>query len=47
MRKLCTDEVGGVRMEKNEKKKQLLQFKKTYFLYSSYLAALFGFVFQN
>jgi hypothetical protein len=26
MRKLGTDEVGGVRMEKNEKKKQVLQF---------------------
>jgi hypothetical protein len=40
MRKLCTDEVGGVKMKKNEKKrKSILQFEKPYFLYCSFLAA--------
>jgi hypothetical protein len=38
MRKLCTDEVGGVKMKKNEKK-HILQFEKKYFLYCSFLAA--------
>jgi hypothetical protein len=38
MRKLCTDEVRGIRMKKNEKK-QVLQFEKTYFLYCSFSAA--------
>jgi hypothetical protein len=37
-RKLCTDEVGEVKMKKNEKK-CILQFEKTYFLYFSFLAA--------
>jgi hypothetical protein len=39
MRKLCTDEVGGVKMKKNEKE-HVLQFEKTYFHYYSFLAAL-------
>jgi hypothetical protein len=30
MRKLCIDEVGGVKMEKNEKK-SVLQFEKSIF----------------
>jgi hypothetical protein len=38
MRKLCTAEVGGVKMKKNEKQHDL-QFEKTYFLYCSILAA--------
>jgi hypothetical protein len=38
MRKLCTDEVGVVKMKKNVKK-CVLQFKKTYLLYCSFLAA--------
>jgi hypothetical protein len=29
MKKLCTDEVGGVKMKKNERK-CVLQFEKTY-----------------
>jgi hypothetical protein len=39
MRKLCTDEVGGVKMKKNGKKKHILQFEKPYCLYCSFLAA--------
>jgi hypothetical protein len=35
MRKLCTAEVRGVKM----KKKHILQFEKTYFLYCSFWAA--------
>jgi hypothetical protein len=36
MRKLCTDEVGGVKMKKNN---TFCDLKKTYFLYCSFLAA--------
>jgi len=35
MRKLCTNEVGGVKMNKN-KKYHILEFEKTYFLYCSF-----------
>jgi hypothetical protein len=38
IRKLWTNEAGGVKMKKNEKKCEL-QFKKTNFLYCSFLAA--------
>ncbi len=38
MRKLCTNEVGGVKMKKNEKKK-VLQFEKMYFSLKKILAA--------
>jgi len=41
-RKLCTDEVGRVKMKKNEKKKPYFVIKKMYFLYCS-----FGFAFQR
>jgi hypothetical protein len=44
MRKLCTDEVGGVKMKKNEKKNHVLQFEKLYFLYCSFLG---GFAVQR
>jgi hypothetical protein len=37
-RKLCTDEVGVVKMKKNARN-CVLQFKKPYFLYCSFLAA--------
>jgi hypothetical protein len=46
MRKLCTDEIGGVKMKKNEKK-WVLQFEKTYFLYWSFLAAPLTLHFQD
>jgi hypothetical protein len=36
MRKLCIDEVGGVKMKKNEKK-TCFAIRKTYFLYCSFL----------
>jgi len=39
MRKLCTDEVGGVKMEKI-RKKHILQFEKKKIPYCSFLAAL-------
>jgi hypothetical protein len=40
MRKLCTDEeVGRVKMKKNEKKKRILQLQKMYFVYCSCLTA--------
>jgi hypothetical protein len=42
MRKLHTDEVGGVKMEKNEKR-SVLQFEKTYFLHCCSV----GFAFQR
>jgi hypothetical protein len=38
MRKLCIDEIGRVKMKKNEKKR-VLQFIKAYFYYCSFLAA--------
>jgi hypothetical protein len=38
MRKLCTDEVGGIKMKKME---------KTYFLYCSFLAAPLALHFQD
>jgi hypothetical protein len=38
MRKLCADEVGGVKMKKNEKRR-VLQFEKIYFINCSFLAA--------
>jgi hypothetical protein len=38
-RKLCSDEIGGVKMRKNEKKKHILQIQKMYFLYCSFLVA--------
>jgi hypothetical protein len=46
MRKLCTDEVGGVKMKKNEKK-HILQFEKTYFLYCSVLTAHLALHFED
>jgi hypothetical protein len=46
LRKLCTDEVGAVKMKKNEKN-LLLQFEKTYFLYCSFVAAPLAFHFQD
>ncbi len=46
MRKLCTDEVGGVKLGKNDKKR-ILRFEKTYFLYCSYLAALLALYFKD
>jgi len=39
MRKLCTDESGGVKMKKNEKKEA--------FLYCSFLAAPFALQFKD
>jgi hypothetical protein len=52
MRKLCTDEVGGVNRKKNErkkkkKKKRFLQFEKTYFLSCSFLTAHLAFAFEK
>jgi len=38
MKKLCTNEVGETKMKKNEKN-HILQLKKTYFLYCSFLVA--------
>jgi hypothetical protein len=37
MRKLCIDKIGGIKMK--QKKKHVLQFEKTYFLYCSFLTA--------
>jgi hypothetical protein len=38
MKKLCIDEVGEVKMKKNEKS-AFCNSKKTYFLYCSFLVA--------
>jgi hypothetical protein len=38
MKKLCIDEVGEVKMKKNEKH-CILQFEKKYFFYCSFLVA--------
>jgi hypothetical protein len=46
MRKLCTDEVGGAKMKKDEKK-HIFQFEKTYFLYCSFLAAHLALHFED
>jgi hypothetical protein len=46
MRKLCTDEIGGVKMKKNGKK-HILQFEKTYFLNCSFLAVPWGLHFKD
>jgi hypothetical protein len=45
MKKLCTNEVGGVKMKKNEKK-SVLQFEKAY-LKKINLYYSFGFAFQK
>jgi hypothetical protein len=48
LRKLCTDEVGGVKMKKNGKKKYVLLFEKTSFFYCSFfLAAPLGLHFKD
>ncbi len=41
--KVCSDEIGGVQMNK----KRVLQFEKTNFLYSSFLAAPFDLHFKD
>jgi hypothetical protein len=46
MRKLCADEVGGVKMKKNEKK-SVFQFEKIYFLNCSFLAAPLALHFED
>jgi hypothetical protein len=46
MRNLCTDEIGGIKMKKNEKKK-CLGFEKTYFFYCSFWAAPLAFYSQD
>jgi hypothetical protein len=45
MRKLCNDEVGGVKMKKNEKK-LILQFEKHIF-FISFFDCSFGFAFPR
>jgi len=45
-RKLWGLKVGGVKMKKNEKK-HILQFEKTYYLYSSFLDGPLTFHFQD
>jgi hypothetical protein len=46
MKKLCIDKAGRGKMKKNEKKCDL-QFKKTYFFYCSFLAALLALHFKD
>jgi hypothetical protein len=46
MRKLCIDEVGGVKMKK-KKKFKVLQYEKTYFLYCSFWAAPWALHFED
>jgi hypothetical protein len=46
MRKLFADEVGRVKMKKNEKKR-VLQFENIYFLNCSFLAAPLALHFEN
>jgi hypothetical protein len=46
MRKLCTDEVGGVKMKKNEKKNMFFN-SKMYFFYFSFLVVPLAFHFKD
>jgi hypothetical protein len=46
MRKLCIDEVGEVKMKKNEKK-HVLQFEKNVFSLLLFCGCSFGFAFQR
>jgi hypothetical protein len=46
MRKLWTDEVGMVKMKKNEKK-PVLQFEKNLLFYCSFLAAPLALLFKD
>jgi hypothetical protein len=46
MRKLFADEVGEVKMKKNERK-SVLQFEKIYFLNCSFLAAPLALHFED
>jgi len=48
MRKLCTNEVGGVKRKKNEKKKNSFRnLRKRIFLTDFFLAAHLAFAFEN
>ncbi len=47
MRKLCSDEVRGVKVKKNEKKSVLQFEKKSIFFTANFWAAPFGFAFQR
>jgi hypothetical protein len=49
MRKLCTNEVGGVKMKKNEKKKKKKKncIEKMYFFYCSFMAASLALHFKD
>jgi hypothetical protein len=46
MRKLCTDEVGRVKMKKNEKK-YVLQFEINLVFLLLFFGCFFGFAFQR
>jgi len=47
MRKLCSDEVRGVKVKKNEIRCVLQLEKKSIFFTANLLAAPFGFAFQR
>jgi hypothetical protein len=47
MRKLCTDEVGGVKTKKNGKKTRFAIRKKVCFLLPFFFGCSFGFAFQR
>jgi hypothetical protein len=42
-----TDEVGGVKMKKNEKKKSVLKFEKMVFFVLLFFGCCFGFAFHR
>jgi hypothetical protein len=43
MRKLCADEVGGVKIKKNEKKNTFCNSKNMYFLYCFFVVVPLAF----